>query len=99
MATRAALAGAGAAALVTLGLAAAFAHAQTSAPPRLGDTVQVTPASSSPVEASTASKASRTPRPAPERTVRPVTPERTVQPVAPPPPPDSEDDDDDVDDD
>ncbi|MEV4672195.1 MULTISPECIES: small secreted hydrophilic protein [Actinomadura] len=83
MATRAAIAGAGAAALVTLGLAAAFAHAQTSAPPRLGDTVRVSPASSGPT-------VSRSARPSPERTVRPV---------APPRPPDSDDDDDDADDD
>jgi hypothetical protein len=87
MATRAAIAGVGAAALVTLGLAAGFAHAQTSAPPRLGDVVRVSPP---------ASKA------APSRTASPA-PRKTVRPVPAPHPPGSDDDDeiddDDADDD
>ncbi|NVI92926.1 hypothetical protein [Actinomadura sp. BRA 177] len=83
MATRAAIAGVGVAALVTLGLAAGFAHAQTSAPLRLGDVVLVSP------PASGSGTPSRTVSPAPRKTVRPV----------PAPRPPSSDDDDEIDDD
>lgn len=84
MATRAAIAGVGAAALVTLGLAAGFARAQTSAPPRLGDIVRVSP----PAESRS---------PGPSGTASPV-PRQKARPVPAPLPPGS-DDDDDVDDD
>lgn len=80
MATRAAIAGVGTAALVTLGLAAGFARAQTSDPPRLGDIVRVSP----PVESH-----SRTP----SKAASPV-PRQKARPVPAPPPPGSDDDDD-----
>ncbi|GAA1806319.1 hypothetical protein [Actinomadura chokoriensis] len=83
MATRAAIAGVGTAALVTLGLAAGFARAQTSDPPRLGDIVRVSP----PAESKS---------PSPSGTASPASKEK-ARPVPAPPPPGS-DDDDDVDD-
>ncbi|MCP9984477.1 hypothetical protein [Actinomadura madurae] len=72
MATRAAIAGMTAAAMATLGLAAGFAHAQNSHPPRLGDTVQVSPPPASRGRAPAASRPARAPAarsapPAPRR--------------------------------
>jgi hypothetical protein len=93
MATRAAIAGVGTAALVTLGLAAGFARAQTSDPPRLGDIVRVSPPaeSKSPGPSRTASPAVGQPA------VRQPVPRQKARPVPAPLPPGS-DDDDDVDD-
>ncbi|TDD80096.1 hypothetical protein E1293_21630 [Actinomadura darangshiensis] len=88
MATRAAIAGIGAAALATLGLAAGFARAQTSAPPDLGGVVQVSPPPAT--------------RPAAPSPTASRTPGREGRAVTPPRPPGSEDDgevDDDGDDD
>ncbi|MEO3828880.1 hypothetical protein [Actinomadura sp. B10D3] len=61
MATRAAIAGMTAAAVATLGLAAGFAHAQNSHPPRLGDTVQVSPPPAPGGRAPAASRPARPP--------------------------------------
>ena len=85
MATRAAIAGVGTAALVTLGLAAGFARAQTSDPPRLGDIVRVSP----PTESK---------HPRPSRTASPVVKQpvlkQKARPVPAPLPPVSGDNDD-----
>jgi len=86
MATRAAIAGIGAAALAVLGLAAGFARAQTSDPPDLGDVVRVSPPPAR----------SHAPKPAPAAS---RAPRQDVRPVTPPRPPGSDDEvDDDADD-
>ncbi|MFB4306254.1 hypothetical protein [Actinomadura sp. GTD37] len=98
MATRAAIAGVGAAALAALGLAAGFARAQTSDPPDLGDVVRVSPP---PATRSPASRSPASPSPAP-RPAATRTPRQGGRPVTPPRPPGSDDDgeiDDDADDD
>ncbi|SFN30466.1 hypothetical protein [Actinomadura madurae] len=97
MATRAAIAGMTAAAMATLGLAAGFAHAQNSHPPRLGDTVQVSPPPASRGRAPAASRPARAPAgpagPAdPARSARPA-PRQDVRAAPSPVPPASDDDD------
>ncbi len=100
MATRAAIAGMTAAAVATLGLAAGFARAQTSAPPRLGDTVRVSPPPASrggaPAPSGQAPSGAAPSRPAtgpgPARTGPPV-PRQDVRAVPSPVPPASDDDD------
>lgn len=93
MATRASIVGIGAAALVALGLAAGFARAQTSDPPRLGDVVRVSP----PASPGPASRSPRT-RPEPTGTAGHARGGGDGRAVTPPRPPGS-DDDDDIDDD
>ncbi|MCQ0003968.1 hypothetical protein [Actinomadura madurae] len=91
MATRAAIAGMTAAAMATLGLAAGFAHAQNSHPPRLGDTVQVSPPPASRGRAPAASRPARAPA-GPVRPARPA-PRQDVRAAPSPAPPASDDDD------